>query len=228
MPTRFRYLTQQMNRLCVRSALRSERNWRTVPTTRGACQDYWVRRISVVGTSGSGKSWLANRLATKLNVPYLELDAIRHQPDWEPLPDADFTEEVTAFVAQGAWVVDGNYFMLVTEPVVWPAADTVIWIDLPRSVVMAQVVWRTLKRWVLREKLWNGNRERLRDVFSRDPMRSIIRWTWTSHAVNRKRYGAAMEDGQWQRLEFIRLGSRTEMRRFAEPEGSLQGDHHCE
>ena len=175
-----------------------------------------MRRISVVGTSGSGKSWLAERLAIKLNVPYLELDAIRHQPNWEPLPDADFRQEVTAFVAQEAWVVDGNYFSLVTEPVVWPVADTVIWIDLPRSVVMAQVLWRTLNRWVLRKKLWNGNRERLRDVFSRDPMRSIVRWTWTSHAVNRDRYGAALEDGQWQRLEFIRLGSRTEMRRFAE------------
>jgi adenylate kinase family enzyme len=180
-----------------------------------------VRRISVVGTSGSGKSWLAYRLATKLNVPYLELDAIRHQPHWEPLPDADFIQEVTAFVAQGAWVVDGNYFLLVSEPVVWPAADTVIWVDLPRSVVMAQVVYRTLKRWVLREKLWNGNRERLRDVVSRDPMRSIIRWTWTSHALNRERYGAAMKDCQPERLKFIRLGSRTEMRHLAESTGAF-------
>jgi adenylate kinase family enzyme len=175
-----------------------------------------MRRISVVGTSGSGKSWLATRLAARLAFPYLELDAIRHQKDWQPLPDAVFVERVRCFVEQDAWVVDGNYFDLVTGPVIWPAADTVVWVDLPKSVVMGQVTWRTLRRWALRQELWNGNREHMRDVLSRDPYRSIIRWTWTSHATNRQRYQAAMEQAAADKLTFIRLSSQKEMREFLE------------
>lgn len=173
-----------------------------------------VRRISVVGTSGSGKSRLATRLATQLGLPRLELDAIRHQPNWEPLPDADFADQVKRFTEQDGWVVDGNYFSVVTEPIVWPRADTVIWIDLPRRTVMRQLTARTARRAATREELWNGNRERLRDILSWDPNRSVLRWSWTTHARNRERYEATMRDPRWQDLDFIRLRTRTEVDDF--------------
>lgn len=173
-----------------------------------------MRRVSVVGTSGSGKSWVASRLSTKLGVPWLELDALRHQQNWEPLPDAEFVDRVASFVHQDGWVVDGNYADLVTEAVVWPAADAVVWIDLPRHLVMRRLVRRTLIRWARREELWNGNRERLRDSLHWDPDKSVIRWAWTSHARNRERYASAMTDPRWRRLRFIRLTSPDEIRRY--------------
>jgi adenylate kinase family enzyme len=174
-----------------------------------------VRRVSVVGTSGSGKSWLASRLATKLAARHLELDGLRHQPGWQSLPDTQFVEQVRHFVRDHqCWVVDGNYFSLVTGPVVWPLADTVIWIDLPKPVVVRQVAWRTVKRGVLRQQLWNGNRERVRDILRWDPDKSIVRWSWTSHGPLRERYAAAMTDTAWQHLEFVRLTSSRDMRGF--------------
>jgi adenylate kinase family enzyme len=173
-----------------------------------------VRRVSVVGVSGSGKSWLASKVASVLSSPYLELDAVRHQPGWRELPDAEFLELVSGFVEQDRWVVDGNYFSVVTEQAVWPVADTVVWVDLPRAAVMRQVMWRTVKRGVLRQELWNGNRESLRDMFRWDPYKSIIRWSWTSYGTVRERCQAAMSDGRSQHLEFIRLRSQSEMRRF--------------
>ena len=171
-------------------------------------------RVSVVGASGSGKSWVASQVAARLGVPYLELDAVRHQPNWQELPDAQFLEEVQRFVTQDRWVVDGNYFSVVTEPAVWSAADTVIWVDLPKGAVMRQVAWRTLKRVVQRKELWNGNRERLRDLLHWDPYRSIIRWSWTNYRVVRERYEAAMADSRWQHLEFVRLRSRDQVGRY--------------
>jgi adenylate kinase family enzyme len=83
-----------------------------------------VRRISVVGASGSGKSRLARELAGMLDVPYIELDAIVHQADWVPLPDAEFRARVDAATAADGWVVDGNYGAVRT--LVWDRADTIV------------------------------------------------------------------------------------------------------
>lgn len=173
-----------------------------------------MRRVSVVGNSGSGKSTVGRALAARLGVPFLELDSLRHQPGWVELPDDEFAARTAEFVAgSSGWVVDGNY-SVVREPVVWPAADTVVWLDLPRVAVTAQVVRRTVGRVILRKELWNGNREPLRNLWSRDPMTSIIVWSWTNHHRNLARYEAALADPRWSHLSFVRLRSRAEIRRL--------------
>jgi adenylate kinase family enzyme len=131
-----------------------------------------VRRIAVVGTSGSGKTWLGRGIARRLAVPFVELDSIYHQPGWQPLPAEEFRSRVADIVAGAGWVIDGNYSAV--RDVVWTRADTVIWFDLPRRTVMRQVVTRTLRRAITRAELWNGNREPLTGLFRLDPERSII------------------------------------------------------
>ena len=142
-----------------------------------------VRRVSVVGNSGSGKSTLARELAAALAVPFLELDSIYHQPGWEPLPADEFSRVVTERTAADGWVIDGNYSAV--RPAVWGRADTVVWLDPPRRTVMRQVIWRTLRRAVTRQELWNGNREPVRNFFRLDPEESVISWAWHSHAKYR-------------------------------------------
>ena len=68
-----------------------------------------VRRVSVVGNSGSGKTTVAAQLAARLGVSHIELDAIRHQPNWQELPDDEFRSRVAALTDADGWVVDGNY-----------------------------------------------------------------------------------------------------------------------
>jgi hypothetical protein len=70
-------------------------------------------------------------------------------------------------------VVDGNYRAVVPD-LVWARADTVVWLDLPRRTVLRRVTWRSLRRVVRREELWNGNRETLATVLSWDPKRSVV------------------------------------------------------
>src|ERR1700745_962235 len=100
----------------------------------------FVRRVSVVGNSGSGKSTLARELAASLGVPHLELDSVFHQPGWEPLPRDKFQRFVTERTSEDGWVIDGNYSAV--RPIVWARADTVVWLDLPRRIVIRQVAWR--------------------------------------------------------------------------------------
>jgi adenylate kinase family enzyme len=171
-----------------------------------------VRRVSVVGNSGSGKSTLAMRLAATLGVPHLELDSVFHQPGWEPLPPDEFKQVVTARAEEDGWVIDGNYSAV--RAVVWARADTVVWLDLPRRTVMRQVTWRTVRRALTREELWNGNREPVANFFRLDPEESVISWAWHKHGEYRDRYDAARKDPANAHLTFIRLGSRRDIDRF--------------
>lgn len=183
----------------------------------------FVRRVSVVGNSGSGKSTVARELAAILGVPHLELDSVFHQAGWKPLPEEEFQRLVTARTSQDGWVIDGNYS--VVQTIVWAHADTVVWLDLPKRIVMRQVVWRTMRRAVTRQELWNGNREPLFNFLSWDPEKSIVLWAWHNHAKYRARYGAAAADSVNAHLTFIRLTSRGDIDCFlADPLHYAQPD----
>lgn len=61
-----------------------------------------MRRVSVVGNAGSGKSLLAQRLADALDVPLMELDAIHHLPNWEPIDPGEFLATVSTLGGKSA------------------------------------------------------------------------------------------------------------------------------
>jgi len=172
-----------------------------------------MRRISVVGTSGSGKSTLARKISQRLGIPYVELDAIHHQADWTPMPESEFRAAVGERIAGDTWVVDGNYQGKLGD-LVWRHADTVVWLDLPRPLVMLQIIRRTMGRALTGRELWNGNRERRRDLLSLDPQRSVIMWAWTTHSRNRTRYLSAHTDAAHPGLKFVRLRSQRETAAF--------------
>jgi adenylate kinase family enzyme len=177
--------------------------------------------VAVVGCSGSGKTTAARALAQSLGVPYIELDAIFHQPGWTPLDDEAFQRQVRAATEAEGWVVDGNYSIV--QDIVWSQADTVVWFDLPWLVVMWRVIWRTVRRAVLRTELWNGNREPISNFLSLKPEKSIIVWSATRHRIYRKRYGAAAVDPVWSSARFVRLGSRAAVRSFLQSVVSENG-----
>ncbi|MCW2928187.1 MAG: adenylate kinase [Thermoleophilia bacterium] len=138
-----------------------------------------MRRVLVAGISGAGKTTLARQLAGRLGLPRHELDALHHGPGWVKRPS--FEEDVTAFADDPAWVCEDQYQRLLGT-LLWERADTVVWLDLPRRVVMRRVLWRTASRMVLRTELYNGNREQPRALL--DPGHPV-RWAWSQHAARR-------------------------------------------
>ncbi|HKV43986.1 MAG TPA: adenylate kinase [bacterium] len=162
-----------------------------------------LARISVVGVSGAGKSTVARAAAGHLRVPYIELDAIYHGPNWTPIPDSALRRIVAELVRGDAWVIDGSYRQV--RDLVWSRATTVVWVDLPKPVVMAQVIWRSGQRAVTREKLWQGNREDIRSWV--DPEHPI-RWALSTYGQRRAEYEALMA------AHWVRLRSRAEVRRW--------------
>lgn len=168
-----------------------------------------LRRVRVVGTSGSGKSTFASRLARSLEVPHIELDAVFWAEGWtrRDLDEARAVLDAHTADARG-WVADGNWTAVVGEQL--DTADAVVWLDYPRRVVMARVVRRTLWRGITRRALWHGNRESLRNLLRRTPEENIVLWAWTSHARVTRRYAdlAARPGSRVVRLRSPRAARR--------------------
>ena len=179
-----------------------------------------MRRVSVVGNAGSGKSTLSRALAARLGVPYLELDAVHHLPGWTPISPDAFAARVRETAAGDGWVIDGNYGAV--RRLVWERADTVVWLDPPRRTVMRRVLWRTVRRGVTREPLWNDYRESLRNLFSRDPSANIALWAWRNHAKYRDRYEAAATDPANEHLSFVRVASGVDAQRLLDSASPLK------
>jgi adenylate kinase family enzyme len=159
------------------------------------------RRALVAGTSGSGKTTLARRIGAVLDVPHVEIDALYHGPEWTPRPT--FVADVHRFTAGPAWVTEWQYHD-VREHLA-DLADLLVWLDLPRGLVMRQVVARTVRRRLRRERLWNGNVEPpLRTVLTDDE--HIVRWAWTTHGTATVRVAELRE--RRPDLAVVRLRSR--------------------
>ena len=173
-----------------------------------------MKRIVVVGISGSGKTTLARELSVRLGLPHVELDSIAHRRGFESTPRPQFISEVSEAASLPEWVIDGNYTSWGTMEALWPRADTFVWPDLPKSVVMRRVLRRTLGRLVRREVLWDGARERWANLFDPDPDNNIVLWTWARYASTREKFESAIADGAWSHATVHRLHSEDDVRRL--------------
>ncbi len=169
-----------------------------------------LRRVSVVGTSCSGKTTFAKNLAQILNVEHVELDAIYWLPDWVERPKDEFLDLVEKSAAADCWVFDGNYTR--TRETVWRRATAIVWLDYSFPRTFYRALNRTTRRALAGEAMWSGNRETFKKAFlSRD---SILLWVLTSYRRNERRYSKIFQGNELGEKEIFIFRHPKEAEKF--------------
>ena len=68
-----------------------------------------IQRINVVGTSASGKTTFSRKLAQKMGVAHIEMDALFWKSNWQESSNAEFFAKLEPHLQDKSWVLDGNY-----------------------------------------------------------------------------------------------------------------------
>jgi hypothetical protein len=109
------------------------------------------------------------------------------------------------------WTYDGQLrSSRAYEQLMLERCDTIIWLDYPVWRVLASVIPRTLRRAITRERLWNGNVEGWRQVFS---LEGSIAFIWRYYPRERREYRAIFRDGLSGKT-LIRFRWRREVNRW--------------
>ena len=166
------------------------------------------RKIAVVGTTGSGKTTVARRLAAHHDVPHIELDALHWGPGWTEPRTEDFRARLERAISVSGWVVDGSYHGKLGD-LVLERADLVVWLDPPLSTILRRLWTRTLDRIRKGDELWGGNRETWRGAFL--SRKSLFLWALKTHRARRQRYLERLA-----RYDMVRLRSAREAEAWLE------------
>ena len=162
-------------------------------------------RIVVIGTSGAGKTTLARKIAERLGLPHIELDAINWQPGWRDLHRHDqpeFVRRVAEAIQAERWVADGNYGSV--RDMLWRRATHLVWLDYERPVIMVRVIARSVYRAALGGELWagTGNREHWHDFIRPS---HPIRWAWSTWRQRRRETEERLGRSEFAHLVVFRL-----------------------
>jgi adenylate kinase family enzyme len=119
-----------------------------------------MRRVAVFGNAGGGKSTLARRLAALTGLPLHVIDMLQFRPGGAPVPHDKYLAAHAELIGREEWIIDG-FGSVASAWERFAAADTLIYVDLPRLTHYKWVTKRFVKGlfasppgWPERSPLW--------------------------------------------------------------------------
>lgn len=175
-------------------------------------------RIVVIGNTNAGKSTLAAQLAELIDGTHVELDAIFwRNPGWQEPEPTEFQAAVRdAIDGLPRWASSGNYFGHGARDILWPLADTLIWVDMPLRTVLPRVVRRSWQRWRDDELLWGTQRENFWDHLKLWRSESLIHFAVRYQRPKQRQYAAEFLEPRWSHIRKYRLRSPRAVASFLE------------
>ncbi len=136
-------------------------------------------KIHIIGCSGSGKTYLANALSKKYNIPHFDLDDIQWDNNVGEYGTKRPLDERKALLQDlllnKEWIIEGVYYSWVQQS--FDEADKIYVLDMPRYLCRSRIIIRSVKR---KLGILKGKKESLKSVWS------LLKWTETFRNKNLK------------------------------------------
>lgn len=162
-----------------------------------------MKRVLVIGSSGAGKSTFSKRLHKLTGLKLIHLDRFYHKPNWGKPTEEEWLGIVEDLIKKDEWIMDGNFGG--TMETRMERCDTVIWLDLPRTVCTYRILKRTVKFWnKSRPDMAKGCRERFDWEFTK--------YVWNFPRVTKPKIEARLE--KFKHFDLFHLKSDKEMEEF--------------
>lgn len=143
-------------------------------------------KIHIIGCSGSGKTYLANALAKRYNIPHFDLDDIQWDNNAEGYGTKRPIEERNALLLEilnnNEWVIEGVYYTWVQQS--FDEADIIYVLDMPGYLYKSRIIIRSIKRKI---GIQQGKRETIKSVHN------LLKWTETFQNKNLKEIKTILE-----------------------------------
>ena len=163
-----------------------------------------MRRVSIIGSGGAGKSTLARQLGEITGLPVIHLDRLYWKAGWTETPKDIWKEKVESLVKGDEWIIDGNFGG--TMEVRLSASDTVIFLDFPRLLCTYRAVKRAITfRNKTRPDMGPGCNEKFDLEF--------LRWVWQFPGITVPSIEERLSR-MGRGVKLIRLRSPNEAQRF--------------
>ena len=132
-----------------------------------------VKKIAVVGGSGTGKTTLTNNLGRKLNVPIYHIDGIHHLENWKTRDTKERDRIILKRANEEKWVIDGTYKSTLQERI--NKADLVIFLDYSTISRLNGILTRYFKDKGKERPEIPGCKEKMDWNF----IKMFLTWRWT-------------------------------------------------
>jgi adenylate kinase family enzyme len=100
-----------------------------------------MKKITVIGCAGSGKTVFSTQLASALSIPLYTIDSLYYSSNWQKLSQEELKAKLIDIMKGDTWIIDGQYTKLI--PLRLQYLDTVIFFDIPKRIA----IWRIFKRY---------------------------------------------------------------------------------
>lgn len=172
-----------------------------------------MRKVLVIGSGGAGKSTLAHQLGGLLGLEVLHLDKFYWQPGWIETPKSEWLKTIEELLRRDAWIMDGNYSGTLDIRV--EACDTIIFLDMPRTLCLRRVLKRTIMYWnKIRPDMTEGCREKLNLEF--------LLWIWNYPSRTKPEIVRMIESNAEQK-KIVWLRSQSDVERFLARQATSTG-----
>lgn len=102
-----------------------------------------MKRICIIGGSGTGKTTLANNLGKQLKIPIYHIDGIHYLKDWKVRNKDERDRIILEKIDEDKWIIDGTYNSTLKQRL--EKADFIIYLDYSSIAQIKGVLERFIR-----------------------------------------------------------------------------------